>query len=133
MVESGTVRCVETATGSLWLHQCTTSMAPEASAEPFNKLVQQDGFVSLQMVPVKSVSPVDLPNKLRTAVADSSVSPVPQIRTDTTEMFEECWEYVSMIWLVVEISRFRKLCNGFGLSLSLEPGIRVDFDFVVGK
>ena len=39
------------------------------------------GF-SLRPVPVKSVSPVDVPTKLRTAVANSSVSPVPEIRTD---------------------------------------------------
>ena len=38
-----------------------------------------------------------------------------------------------MIWSVVEISRFRQLCSGFGLSLSLEPGTKVDFDFVVEK
>ena len=46
-------------------------------------------------------------------------------------MFKECWEYMLMIWLVVEISLFRKLCSGFSLSLSLELGIKVDFDFVV--
>ena len=34
-------------------------------------------------------------------------------------------------WLVVEILSFRKLCNGFGLNLNLEPGNKVDFDFVV--
>ena len=39
--------------------------------------------------------------------------------------------YIKMIWLVKEISRFRKLCNGFGRSLSLVPGIKVDVDFVV--
>ena len=39
--------------------------------------------------------------------------------------------YMSMICLVVEIQLFRKLCNGFGLNLSLEPGNKVDFDFVV--
>ena len=31
---------------------------------------------------------------------------------------------------LVVISLFRKLCNGFGLSLSFEPGIKVDFDIV---
>ena len=36
-----------------------------------------------------------------------------------------------MIWLEVEILLFGKLHSGFGLSLSLEPGIKVDFDFVV--
>ena len=36
-----------------------------------------------------------------------------------------------MIWLVVEILLFRKLCNGFGLNLNLEPGNKVDFDFVL--
>ena len=42
--------------GSLWPQPCTTSMAPEAQPS--------------------------LPTKLRTAVADSSVSLVPEIRTD---------------------------------------------------
>ena len=46
-------------------------------------------------------------------------------------MFKECWESMLMIWLVVEISLFRELCNDFGRSLSLEPGIKVDFDFAV--
>ena len=32
--------------------------------------------------------------------------------------------YMSMIWLLEEISLFRKLCYGFGRSLSLEPGIK---------
>ena len=36
-----------------------------------------------------------------------------------------------MIWLVVGILLFRKLCNGFGQNLNLEPGSTVDFDFVV--
>ena len=31
---------------------------------------------------------------------------------------------------LVEISLFRKLCSGFGLSLSLVPRIKVDVDFV---
>ena len=36
-----------------------------------------------------------------------------------------------MIWLVEEILLFRKLFNGFGQNLNLEPGSKVDFDFVV--
>ena len=36
-----------------------------------------------------------------------------------------------MIWLVVGILLFRKLCNGFGQNLNLELGSKVDFDFVV--
>ena len=36
-----------------------------------------------------------------------------------------------MIWLVVGILLFRKLFNGFGQNLNLEPGSKVDFDFVV--
>ena len=84
--------------------------------------------------PVKSVSPVDMPTKLKTAVADFSVSLVPEIRMDRWErqkMFKVCWESMLMIWLVVEILLFRNLCNVFGLNLILEPGIKVDFDFVV--
>ena len=37
-----------------------------------------------------------------------------------------------MIWLVVEILLSSTLCNGFGLTLNLEPGSKVDdVDFVV--
>ena len=38
---------------------------------------------------------------------------------------------VHVDWLVVKILLFRKLCNGFGLNLNLEPGNKADFDFVV--
>ena len=74
-------KSVETAKGNLWPHQCTTSVTPEAQR-----------FVTLQMdpcvwilnapSPVESVSTVEVPTELRTAVADSSVSPVPEIPTD---------------------------------------------------
>ena len=33
------------------------------------------------------------------------------------------------IWLVVEILSLRKLCNGFGLNLNLEPGNKSRFRF----
>ena len=53
------------------------------SAEPFSKLVLfRCRVFRFCLRPVKSVSSVDVPTKLRTAVADSSVSPVPDIRTD---------------------------------------------------
>ena len=57
-----------------------------------SRALRQAGFVSLQMdlcvwilpasSPVKHVSPVDVPTKLKAAVADSSVSPVPEIHMD---------------------------------------------------
>ena len=105
--------------------------------------LRQVGFVSLQMdpcvwilpasSPVKHVSPVDVPAKLKAAVVDSSVLPVLETQMDrwNREMFKVCGESRLMIWLVVEILLFRKLCNGFGTNLNLEPGNKVDFDFVV--
>ena len=42
-------------------------------------------------------------------------------------MSKVCWESMLAIWLVVEILQFRKLCNGFGLNLKLEPWNKVDF------
>ena len=66
--------------------------APLRWHQRLSRAFRQAGFVSLQMdlhvwmlpapSPVKSVSPVDVPTKLRASVADSSVSPVPEIRTD---------------------------------------------------
>ena len=60
-----------------------------------SRALRQAGFVSLQMdpcvwilppsSPVKHVSPVDVPTKLKAAVADSSVSPVPETHMD-------CWK-----------------------------------------
>ena len=44
------------------------------------------------------------------------------------ETSKVCWESMLEIWLVVEILSFRKLCNGFGLNLNVEPGSKVDFD-----
>ena len=56
-----------------------------------SRALRHAGFVSLQMdpcvwilpacSPAKHVSPVDVPTKLKTAVADSSVSPVPEMYT----------------------------------------------------
>ena len=87
MVESGTGRCVETAKGSFWPHQRSLR-----SHQRLSRALRQAGVVSLQMdncvwilpasSPVKGVSPVDVPTKLKAAVADSSVSPVPEIRMD---------------------------------------------------
>ena len=51
---------------------------------------------------MKHVSPVDVPTKLKAAVADSSVCGGGDLI-------------------------FRKLCNGFGLNLKLERGNKVDF------
>ena len=66
--------------------------APLRWHQRLSRAVRQAGFVSLQMdpcvwilpapSPVKSVSSVDVPTKLRTAVADPSVPIVPEIRTD---------------------------------------------------
>ena len=42
-------------------------------------------------------------------------------------MFKVCWESTLVFLLVVEILFFKKLCNGFGLNLNLESGIKVDF------
>ena len=36
-----------------------------------------------------------------------------------------------IIWLMVKILLFKKVCNGFGLNLNLEPGNKVDFDLHV--
>ena len=92
---------------------------------------------------VKNVSSVDVPTKLKAAVVDSLVS----LATDSSVLSEsevgtERWKrkrYIQGVlgvhvddWLVVETLIFRKLCSGCGLSLSLEPGIKVDFDFAVG-
>ena len=74
---------------------------------------------------MKSVFSVDMPTKLRTAVDDSSVSPVLEMRTD------RCTRQRNVQGVWVEISLFRKLRNGFGLSFSLEPGIKVVFVFAI--
>ena len=66
--------------------------APLRWHQRLSRALRQAGFVSLQMdpcvwilpasSPVKGVSPVDVPTKLKAAVADSSVSPAPEIRMD---------------------------------------------------
>ena len=71
------------------------------------------------MCPVKGVSLVDVPTKLKAAVADSSVSPVPEIQMD-------CWKRQRNVHGVLGVHvgelvgggniAFRKLCNGFGLN-----------------
>ena len=120
--------------------------APLRWHQKLSRALRQAGFVSLQMdpcvwilpasSPVKHVSPVDVPTKLKAAIADSSVSPVPETHKDRSKRqrnVQVCWESMLMICLVEQISLFRKLCNGFGLNLNLEPGSKVDFDFVVGN
>ena len=66
--------------------------APRRWHQRLSRALRQASFVSLQMdqcvwiLPASSlakhVSPVNVPTKLKTAVADSSVSPVPKIRMD---------------------------------------------------
>ena len=66
--------------------------APLRWHQRLNRALRQAGFVSLQMdpcvwilpasSPVKHVSPVDVPTKLKAAIADSSVSPVPETHMD---------------------------------------------------
>ena len=114
--------------------------APLRWHQRLSRALREAGFVSLQMDPcvwilpasslVKGVSPVDVSTKLKATV--SSVSLVPEIRMNRWKRQRNV-QGVSMlvIWLVVEILLFRKLCNGFGLNLTLEPGIKVHFDFVV--
>ena len=65
--------------------------APLRWHQRLSRALRQAGFVSLQMdpcvwilsasSPAKHVSPVNVPTKLKTAVADSSASPVPEIQT----------------------------------------------------
>ena len=64
--------------------------APLRWHQRLSRALRQAGFVSLQMDPCvwilpasspeKHVAPVDVPTKLKAAVADSSMSPVPEIR-----------------------------------------------------
>ena len=106
--------------------------APLRWHQRFGRALRQAGFVSLQMDPyvwilpasslAKHVSPVKLPTKLKTAVATAG---------NDRGMSKVCWESMLMVCLVEEISLFRKLYNGFGLNLNLEPGSKVGFDFVV--
>ena len=66
--------------------------APLRWHQKLSRALRQDGFVKLQMdpcvwilpvsSPAKHVSPVDVPTKLKTAVADFSVSLVPENRMD---------------------------------------------------
>ena len=118
--------------------------APLRWHQRLSRALRQAGFVSLQVdpcvwilptpSPVKNVSSVDVPTKFRTAVLIPPCHLLVEFESiigNDREVFKACWEYMLMIWLVVEISLFRQLCDGFGLSLSLEPGITVDFDFVV--
>ena len=82
-----------------------------------------------------SVSSVDVPTKLKPAFADSSVSPATEIRMDR---WKRQRNHEGVLGVNVDdlvgggnLTFFRKLCNGFGLSLSWDSGIKTDFDFVV--
>ena len=100
------------------------------SAEPF----KQAGFVSLQTdpcvwilpapSPVKSVSSVDVRTKLGSALAESSVSPVPETRTDR-------WKRQRNVQGLLGLTFRKAVQRGLGVSLSLEPGSKVDCDFAV--
>ena len=67
--------------------------APIRWHQRLSRALQKSGFVSLQMdpcvwilpasSPVKHVSPVDVPTKLKAAIADSSVSLVPETHMDS--------------------------------------------------
>ena len=112
--------------------------------QSLSRALRQAGLVSLQMdpcvwilpasSPVKGVSPVDVPTKLKADVADSCVSPVHEIGMDR-------WKRQRNVQGVLGVHvddlvgggnlAFWKLCNGSGLNLNLEPGIKVDSDFVV--
>ena len=66
--------------------------APLRWHQRLSRALRQAGFVSLQMdpcvwilpacSPAKHVFPVNVPTKLKTAVADSSLSPVPETQMD---------------------------------------------------
>ena len=73
--------------------------APLRWHQRLSRALRQGGFVSMQMdpcvwilPPVKHVSPVDVPTKLKAAVVDSSVLPVLETQMDrwTTEKCSRC-------------------------------------------
>ena len=108
------------------------------------RALRQAGFVSLQMdpcvwmlpalSPVKSASLGYVPNTLRTAVADSCVSPVPEIRTDR-------WKRKRNVQGVLGVHvddlvgggnlTFQKAVQWLRTELEFGPGIKFDFDFLV--
>ena len=71
---------------------CGFINAPLRWHHRLSRALRQAGFVSLQMDPcvwillasslVTGISPVDVPTKLKAAVSDSSVSPVPEFRVN---------------------------------------------------
>ena len=71
---------------------CGLINAPLRWHQRLSRALRQAGFVSLQMdscvwilpasSPAKHVSPVNVPTNLKTAVADSFVSPVPETQMD---------------------------------------------------
>ena len=89
LVETGTRRCVEIAMRKA-VYGLTN--APLRWHQRLSRAIRQSGLVSLQLdpcvwilpasSPVKHVSPIDVPTKLKAAVADSSVSPVPETHMD---------------------------------------------------
>ena len=116
-------------------------MASEAQLSPSTSWfrVTANGPLCLDFPRVRSCEtcfPCRCPNQV-----ESSPLPIPLCHLflklrwaagNDGEMPMVCWESMLAICLVVEILLFRELCNdGFGLNLNLEPGSKVDFDFVV--
>ena len=118
--------------------------APLRWHQRLSRALRQAGFVSLQMdpcvwilpasSPVKHVSPVDVPTKLKAAVVDSSVLLVLETQMDR-------WKRQRNVQGVLGVHvddlvgggnlAFQKAVQWLGLNLNLEPGNKVDFDFVV--
>ena len=105
--------------------------APLRWHQKLSRALRQDGFVKLQMdpcvwilpvsSPAKHVSPVDVPTKLKTTVAGSSVSPVRETQMDSWKrqrISEVCWESMLMI------------CGGRNLAFQKAVQcLRTDFEF----
>ena len=135
--------------------------APLRWHQRLSRALRQAGFVPLQMdpciwilpsaSPVKGVASVDVPTKLKAAVVDSPVSPVADSSVSPAadssvshvpEIRKARWKrqrnVLGVLGVHVDdfgwwwgILLFKKLFNGFGQNLNLEPGSKVDFDFVV--
>ena len=92
--------------------------------------------------PVKGVAPVDVPTKLKAAVVDSSVSPVADSSVShVPEIRKVRWKRQSNVQGVLGVHvddlvgggnvAFQKAVQWLRTELDLEPGSKVDFDFVV--
>ena len=117
---------------------CGLVNAPLRWHQRLSRALRQAGFMSLQMDPCALILPVSSPvkpvSKLKAAVVDFSGLPVLVTQMDR-------WKRQRSVQGVLGVHvgdlvgggnfSFRKLCNGFGLNLNLEPGNKVDFDFVV--